>query len=588
MLKRLIIISGVLAAVALAFPGLVTLGLFALILPGLVLAVAPTVFLYLAASGGFRSVLPFGTGTGIVRIAIALAASVALGWLVVQPFRFFEIRKFQAAIEPEVVQSEPVPIAGLIRIERRGPGLAGRQTHLPCDELCAALLTTPDVRGVTLVAGKDLEVATRWRLVPRGSVPDNGLAPKKPEDIFNHYPSDPGSPADPRKQQAQRDPERAALAANWTLRLATRETLVAENLEPGSVAAADFKLTFIDEQSADRPGVRRVELRDRAGKLLLRRSLVTHRAIRAPLFIDFAGSPENARFAIGREHLSTGGASEEFRPVSEVLRHCAILRPTPSAAAPAELRARLVAALDTPEGNPPDLALAGPWMDTLGYRITSAEDADLFRRIIADLRIRDVGKAMRNIHSKRAPAEYRPLLVARILAPETSPGDRHIFAFLLAKMPAGTFAGMTGAEHHVVDDPALRHDAAPFVERLADAGRPGLESLLAVLRAAVAERDWRRQRPVVRGVRRGLARLGPDAAEGLPLVRELFERRSSPIMQLSQEATEWRIAMVRMGLPVSQIPYPAGWNEQQVAREQEAVRSRIARFDPDWESGYSY
>ena len=57
-LKFALWLSGILGAIALAMPALVEIGLWLLILPGLILMLAPTVFLYLATFTVIRMILP--------------------------------------------------------------------------------------------------------------------------------------------------------------------------------------------------------------------------------------------------------------------------------------------------------------------------------------------------------------------------------------------------------------------------------------------------------------------------------------------------------------------------------------------------
>ena len=57
MIKKTLWVSGILAAIAVLIPGSVVLGLFLGVLPGLILAVAPTIFLYTAAFALLRNFL---------------------------------------------------------------------------------------------------------------------------------------------------------------------------------------------------------------------------------------------------------------------------------------------------------------------------------------------------------------------------------------------------------------------------------------------------------------------------------------------------------------------------------------------------
>ena len=135
----------------------------------------------------------------------------------------------------------------------------------------------------------------------------------------------------------------------------------------------------------------------------------------------------------------------------------------------------------------------------------------------------------------------------------------------------------------------MRRQAAPLIERLADQGQPGLTQLMLILESEIAaDRQWADQSPVIRAVRRGLARLGLAAASALPRIEELFARPRNPLANLSQEGDEWRIAMARMGKPVDDLPFNSRQNPELLERDKNQIRKRLATFDPAWESGYSY
>ena len=92
----------------------------------------------------------------------------------------------------------------------------------------------------------------------------------------------------------------------------------------------------------------------------------------------------------------------------------------------------------------------------------------------------------------------------------------------------------------------------------------------------------------MREVRRGLARMGRDAAPELPTVLELLDRRNSPLTNVWQESQEWYKTVVLMGLPIERVPFPSSFSPEQNARERERVREDVARYDPDKRSGYDY
>ncbi|TWT80343.1 hypothetical protein CA13_17560 [Planctomycetes bacterium CA13] len=571
----LTIIVGVFALIALAMPDLVLLS-FLLIVPGIVLMMAPTVFVYLAAATAIRSILPYGTG--VTATSFALFAAGVLGYLVAWPFQMMGEREYRALIQEDVVSATPLKLLGHVRLERRDISHWKRDQEKECDHLCAALLLTPGVKSVTLAKGKDLQQVTNWQLVPRGSVSDTGLAPTKPEDIFHQYPAKVNRDLNGVSFHEFNQARREQLAAEWNLRLATRETLLASDTAP--VPDMTIAITHLREKS--QPSVQRVEVLDKAGVMLFRRSLIKHAVVQAPFYITFQANLSNSHFAIGRKLFSTGKRYERFNPVTELIQHLSGIRHTPSGEAPQQVKQLLQAALDNLEGSPPELALAVPWLSGIDNRALSDEDAVLVHRVVGDLRIQNVGEALRHVYPKKTPLEFRSILVQRIIAPETNATDRGHFAYLLSKMPAGTFADMTEQEWQIINDPTLRKDALPFVERLADLGKSGVEPLLMILQHAVTTMThWYMRRPTIDVVCRGFTRLGADGKEALPTIQSLFEQKRSPITNSANDAFAWRVAMARMGLAIDELPYPPSWKEQSIAKMREKVSRRLADFDSD-------
>ncbi len=574
----LTIVVGFFALIALAIPDLVLLSLL-LIVPGIILMIAPTAFVYLASATAIRSVLP--NRTGATATLLAFIAAGMLGYLVAWPFQLMGDREYQASLKEDVVGAAPFKLAGNIRLERRDITHLNRGEENECDELCAALLLTPGVDRVTLVKGKDLQHVTTWQLVPRGSVPDAGLSPTKPEDIFLHYPAK----ENPRNASGMAFHEfhqarRQRLAAEWNLRLATRETLLASNTSP----VPDMTIVITHSRGASSPNVQRVEVLDQSGTTRFRRSLVKHTIVNAPFYIAFHASMSGSRFAIGRTLRSTAKRYETFNPITELIEHVSGLCQTPSDEAIKQVKQQLQASIGTPQASASDLELAVPWIAGLDTRALSDEDTELVHRIVADLRIHSVGEALRHVYPNRVPVQFRSSLVQRIIASETSVTDRSYFSALLSKMPLSTFADMTEQEWRILKDPALRNEAVAFIERLADLGKPGVEPLRDILEHAVTTMpEWHKRKPTIHAVCRGFARLGTDANEALPQIQSAFEQQRSPITNSANDAFAWRLAMARMGLPIDELPYPTSWNQQAITNMRDKVNRRLADFDPDAE-----
>lgn len=564
-MKIWLLISGGLTLLVLAMPWLVIVGLFMLVLPGLILGIMPTFFFYLLATAVIRSFLPLPVMPATVAAAVI---AVAIGWLAVQPAQIAAKARFAAAQQPDVMPPAPIVPSGHILLERAR--FIGKPEE--CDALCAALLATPGVASVTLVnASNDKAARTTYRLVPKGSVPDTGL---RPTDVstFRDYRE--------RDGYKQREADEKALAASWALRLATSETLVAE----AARERFDMTIAMTDrDRNSDSPRVERLEV-SRGDSLLLRRSVVSHRMLAAPLHLTIEGAIENTRWAVARTALRTGGRYEELKHQDELVTHIALAAPQAKQESREELRKRLVDALAAP-GAQPDLALSSVWLELFGFKSPEGEDGALVAKILADPRITDLAPFFKS-HEKRAPVALRGALATRILMPTTSPQDRTRLARLLKEMPAGTFASMTADERTILGKFAYRKDSAPLIERLADRGPAALPDLVAILQDSAAIEPWRARENLVRGARRGLARLGPAAKPALPLVLRLFAQNR--LGDSWRNSVEWRVAMVRMGLPPEQLPWPESWKPEQISRERAEIVEAVAKRDATFESGYNY
>ena len=563
-MKILLIISGVLTLIVFAMPSLVIIGLFMLVLPGLILGFMPTFFFYLFATAIIRSFLPLPVVPATIAAAVI---AVALGWLAVQPAQFVAKRQFAAAQQPDVMPPQPIVPAGRILLERAR--FIGQRDK--CDALCAALLATPGVASVTIAGAPGEQfVRTTWRLAPKGSVPDTGLRPAE-VSTFRDYTM--------RDGYKQREADEKALAAAWALRLATSETLVAE------AGRGRYDMTIAMFTAGERGKIKteRVEVR-RGDTLLLRRSLVSSSMLAAPLHLTITDGMSNTRWILGKTALRSGARYEELKHQDELIKHMALAAPEAKQESRGEMRARLAAALDAP-GAQPDLALAAAWLESFGFTSPEGADGDIVAKILADPRITDLVPFFKS-HEKRAPVALRGALATRILMPSTIPQDRFRLARLLKEMPAGTFVKMTPDELTILGKFAFRKDATPLIERLADRGPAALPDLVAILQDSAAIEPWRARENLVRGARRGLARLGQAARPALPLVLRLFAEKR--LGDSWRNSVEWRIAMVRMGLPPEQLPFPESSKPEQIDRDRAEIMEAVAKRDATHESGYNY
>ena len=192
-----LLVTGIVAAVALAMPSLVVLGFFLLILPGLVLSFAPTAFLWgCVFTASWRAArIPLGN-TLFTALAAGAITAVAL-MAVTMPNRSAGKAAYLASLLPDITPPGRIAMKGDIRLDLPGPrrdninsrGKSG-QRGFSGDNLCLALLFTPDVTSVTInnssrlsaqdhrtgTGGFDPEART-YRLVLKAQCPDGGLLP---------------------------------------------------------------------------------------------------------------------------------------------------------------------------------------------------------------------------------------------------------------------------------------------------------------------------------------------------------------------------------------------------------------------------
>lgn len=564
----LLLIFGVLAAIALAAPSMVVLGFFLLIVPGLILAASPTVFLYIAATMGIRLALPMAPG--VLRNLAAFGIALLLGWASMQPFRYFEAKRFAEALQPDVLPAGPPPLSGHVRLEGSGRFRAA-ESRPACDHLCAALLDNGAVQTVTMVdAGGETTVGLR----SAAEHPEPGLFPTDAGLLVARVP---GVPV---REQQQRS---KALEARWVLRLATAHRLVALSAE--EAAKPDWVVRRTEIGGRDAPLVRRLEISDGSGQVRYRKSYVRHYLPAMVFYLGFeSGSAssgfQGAGFHLGQSKEESGdpGMYGDLEP--HLIRAIGLELPAAEADSMARLQREVAAALADAQADAVRLEMARRWLSLFQFDAQPA-DLPLIAKVVADERVLDVATLLPQLMRKeQTPALLREPYAKRILMAHTTEKDRMLLAERLAAMPAGTFAQPNAADLAIWSDPELRRQAAPFVARIADmGGARAVPLLLGALEPATAIQPWNKRRPLIEGVRDGFVELGEDAAVAVPRVRELFLQRPSPLMNNAGDADAWRMALLRMGVALNDLPF----FPNQDARMQERIKRDVQRRLDTWQ-----
>lgn len=581
MIVKLLWVTGILAAIAVLVRGAVLVGMYLFVLPGLVLAVAPTIFLYLAAFAVIRRLLPF---SGFAANLWAAAAVAALGVAIALPMAFSGRTAFAEAATGDVVPAAPVKIAGHVKLERLGrinPGRAKSKDTMPCDSLCAALLDTPGVLSVTLTgsdhAGVPIAPVT-YRLVPKSQATGD-LAPFKPEEIIQHLP-EPGR-KNPRNfdiERIERDMLSNTVSARWAARLASEETLVAGTEHP----AADMTITLkeLRPSGEHRIAITEAEIRDAKGAVLLRRQRVTAAPVASMFYLWPEGPMMDRGFGFGRTALHTGERYAELKPIQALFAETNLNRPAPDPHAVERMRDRIAAAASG-RGPRADLSMVSSWLVTLDWRKLTEADVDLLGVLLADTSITGLDKIYDG-YARNVSPRLRRAIIIRLSDPKTEGSFRYRLNEMIQRMPPGTFATLLPEEEALLRDRKLRLETESLVTRLSDGGAKHVPLLIALLREDVQVEPWAERQWMMKGIRRAFARLGRDAAPALPLVEQLFETKGSPLTNTWGDAQAWRETMVRMGKPPATLTFPPNSKPEQVEKDRAEIAKRAARpIDPD-------
>jgi len=180
---------------ALAIPDLVLIGFVFLIIPGLILASAPTAFLW----GCFYAAALWVTAKWLPKkwdlfVAFLLAAAVLL--LIPTPSILVAEKRLKQYRLDDIAATAPIRPQGDIRIDTERPSWDNDNREklgfrpYSCNNRCLALLFEPSVRSVTITKtdaptfedirdGKSRldEFSRTYRLLPRTQCSDGGLVP---------------------------------------------------------------------------------------------------------------------------------------------------------------------------------------------------------------------------------------------------------------------------------------------------------------------------------------------------------------------------------------------------------------------------
>ncbi|GLC24799.1 hypothetical protein [Roseisolibacter agri] len=597
LLVRYLTITGLLALVALAAPSLVVMGLFFGILPGLVLGFAPTAFLWGALFAVVWWPAHGAIGDRPAAVVAVVAAYAVLRTLPTRANR--PMRARLAALRGEdVMPAERIALHGTVTFALTHPyeqpssdRTRNGQQERACDPLCVAALFTP---GIDAVVRVHLDAPDRDPRTGPVSAPETYRVVRRPAGAPSVMPADLTKHG---AWYAGWTHAASALGDAWRLRIARGETIVREDGDGGpgdfTVAVQEWREDVVPRRrkwtlTAGPLHARRIEVRDRAGAVLLRRTVANAPLRSRTLRIDGSGPPESFRLHWGIARTPRGQARTDGLHAVAVLREWTTLHldadPRQAALEARVELARLLADRTRPVEDPA-FALVRPVLRDVEEHGPVAGDAALLATLVADPRPRDHDGLTGAIRKLGADgALLRDVLVRRVLAGRF-PDEFHLGAFgeALRHLPPGTFATPTPWEAQLLADHERRLWARGLIERQSDRGAdavPLLVDVVAQAYAILAERRDRRHdvaRTAAEAAREALLVLGRDAAAALPALERMAADGVVP--EHFTRAESWKFLLARLGRPVESFENPG--NPRQTTAEYHArFRRQLARFDP--------
>lgn len=609
LLKTYLIVTGALAFIALAFPALVVIGMF-LIIPGLILGLAPTAFLwgciYAAAFWLARSLL---RASWAVPAAFALTALVL--WMIPQPSVLMAKVMLARYHLANVTPNAQIRPQGDIRIDAQFARWdnANREKlgfrSYSCDNRCLALLFEPGVRSVTVTrtAAPTFEdirdgrsrldgAARTYRLLPKGQCGNRGLEP----DLVGRV-----------GQFGQTLEDNRAMAAEWGLKLTTDVCLIGEaptdhydilirtgvwqSDKPNAPARSPW--TWPMGEARANYG----EIRGSGGIVLFRRFNLAVHALSAPLFIGTRGGIENFRFGWETQNFPSKVSTNWEEPVKDADAALAVRRTLDPAMGLISARKAVRAALDTPSSTEAAIStLVGNYMNLFAKADPTPEDLSLIAELLRDGRLTDFEGAW--VLPKKLTGtqlnEMLPLVIHKLSAlPNTVRFDSNSLGSVLEKWPKDAFADPHRETLALIADPVRRRRARGLIARMSDMGTRGAPMIADIIAWHVnAAQNFNSRDPALSPTEkyggysahrstisagiRAMCRLGSLANSQLPKMLEL-ERRFD---RGGFERRDWDRMMLRIGKPLAQIEKPAdlSGSEENYRRN---LTQWLARFTPE-------
>jgi hypothetical protein len=604
-----VIISGMLSALIIAVPKVLTIAFLLFLLPGIFLSLMPTTFLWLVSFGGFWFISKYYSPSQ-KPLVISFCIGLFIVFGIPLTHRLVATAQLAPFVEADIVPTQPFAIAGNIRLDFLDSENGNNaDDSVACGSECIKLLFLDGVNSVTVTKGS---VQTRLRGI--SGEPLNATVPMA--HVFRIVPSSQCNVegAITKLYANSNDPASVAMQ----MRLASGFCIAPSE---GGNEAIDVTLSYrrykiavppsalksVGLTGVDNADVTVFKILDANNHIVFSEQRIVTGALGAPLFYTSEGNVfEGPTFTWWRQSIEARGRS--VRGLSEIdwtdilakytnFKVGTATSTTSQSAVPTQSAALILrTALSDPSkiSNDPAFGAVEIYLKHLSTSNPSEEDLALVRDLILDKRIEGyphLGALISKLGPRSQPLIAPLLTRLKAAAPKVDKDFIVEINNLIALFPIGSFATPTPEATPFLQSDELRLLAPGLVKRQADRGPEALPFLLQTLRFHAQSRKANQDpsktfindealvhKRLFTAALVGICRLGPQASSALPILKELGQ--SGLLSELDIEQEDWHVTLVRLGTPISSITKPSS-SGNSLADYQKRIRTIAQSTDVD-------
>jgi len=548
-------------------PGLILMGLYMWLLPGLVLGIAPAIFLgTLLFSIQWYPIQRFSNQW--LATLVALPSTIAIAWFA--PLNSIaESEQLLASVSKlDVLPDKKLRFSGNVRIHY------GRD-RTRCGSLCNALLMADGIASVTVSSNRsngldqsidlneDNSLKT-YRVLPADECADSAEVYTDDEMIQ--------TPIEFRKLLDVKVAEGYCIGISKPL-LNGNDFVI--TMESGEIFAPNYKTDQMedDKRWTLEPWpikVRRLLIYDKHGSKLLQQSQLTIRKLVQPL-LPSPGYGNDVQWKIGwaRSPVSNMKPYQELDSLKILETHTNLSISDKQVVTIDRMSEKTSTLLDKTSDsfNGKELSLIPLFFWSFRDANVDQQHIDLLERLISDRRITNFEGVNRvftsledNIHKLRKP------IALRLLDEDWNRGRNRVkpLASIWHYLPEGSMKDLLPEEERLLIDGGRRPFANGLILRQADRGAAAAPLLLEILKVHFDAQNKLRSKSdildnekTLQAAQLAICAIGPQAKSALSTFASWQKEKIIPFQR--QNSLSWKYTLARLGLPIAQLTKPEGF-----------------------------